>query len=58
MFLVWSADNSRKPTEEELEIAEGKKDMTPQVARTFQQNMTTIEGNIITAMNKRAEDAK
>ncbi|KAJ7816559.1 hypothetical protein B0H13DRAFT_2380354 [Mycena leptocephala] len=58
MLLVWAADDSLKPTEEELEIVEGKQVMTPQVAKRFQDTMAKIEGNIVTAMNKRAEDAK
>ncbi|KAJ7469791.1 hypothetical protein B0H11DRAFT_2196741 [Mycena galericulata] len=58
MLLVWAADDSLKPTEEELEIAHGKKEMTTQIAKRFQNSVAKIEGNIVAAMNKRAEDAK
>ncbi|KAJ7734348.1 hypothetical protein DFH07DRAFT_780342 [Mycena maculata] len=44
MFLVWVGDESRP--------------MTPEVAKKFQNDMAKIEGNIITAMKKRAENAK
>ncbi|KAJ6553899.1 hypothetical protein B0H10DRAFT_2201813 [Mycena sp. CBHHK59/15] len=33
MLLVWAADDSLQPTEEELEIAHGKKEMTTQIAK-------------------------
>ncbi|KAJ7938541.1 hypothetical protein B0H13DRAFT_1851488 [Mycena leptocephala] len=46
-------DDSLKPTTEELEIVQGKRDMTPQVAKKYQDGMAKIEGNIVTAMNKR-----
>lgn len=58
MFLVWSTDSSLKPTPEELKIAAGQQAMTAQVAKKFQDGMTTVEGNIVTAMKKRAEEAK
>ncbi|KAJ7431702.1 hypothetical protein B0H11DRAFT_2238770 [Mycena galericulata] len=58
MLLVWAADDSPQPREEELEIAHGKKEMTPQVEKRFQNGVAKIEGNIVTAIHKRAEDAK
>ncbi|KAJ7143233.1 hypothetical protein C8R46DRAFT_1046247 [Mycena filopes] len=58
MFLLWSTDQSLVPTQEELKIAEGKQDMTAQVARKFQDGLAKVEGNIVTLMNKHAENAK
>jgi hypothetical protein len=52
MFLVWNEKDSPPPTQEELDIAGGKKDMTPLVARKFEDRVNKIQSSIADAFQK------
>ncbi|KAJ7257656.1 hypothetical protein C8J57DRAFT_1234806 [Mycena rebaudengoi] len=58
MFLVWNEKDGSSPTEEELEIAHGKKEMTEQVSRKFADKVKKIQNSIEAAFEKQQAEKR
>ncbi|KIK60257.1 hypothetical protein GYMLUDRAFT_244683 [Collybiopsis luxurians FD-317 M1] len=52
MFLMLNQPNALPASAEEIEIAQGKKDMLPELACKYQSKVEQTEGNIVNAFNK------
>ncbi|KAF8134170.1 hypothetical protein K438DRAFT_1970877 [Mycena galopus ATCC 62051] len=58
MFLLWNEKDAPSPTQEELDIAHGKKEMTEQVSRKFTHKLNKIQNSIEAAFEKQQAEKR